>query len=354
MEHNTNRLTLTDRPFGLWFVCGLFIVSGSVMLWKRATIGGGICLAIGLLILVGFGGVSTCDLDSERGTATLKYRSLFRSKTRECPFTEIAAVEVSRSRGSRRSRPSFCVELVTASGERLPLTPYYSSGWNAMHATAERLRAFLGLPSQPGLMQQALQMAFTPTARSSQAGSTDGVNWQLEIFKSTGGGTVTRWFTAAVQSPGQFLMLVQSPGGAQRAATLGNLLGSFAQLAYTQFLRMYQVNSNETPGLESAGPVEGLDPRLAQYYITLTSDSYEARQLLNVWAVQPLVEWAERHPVRSVQVVGRGQLGPLFVLFSPRGLVLAFSTAVENEEQVNAVAQLGVALVRAQGESRAT
>jgi hypothetical protein len=233
------------------------------------------------------------------------------------------------------------------------LTPYYSGGWNARHATAERLRAFLGLPSQPGLVEQALQMAFTPTARSSHAGSTDGVNWQLDFVKSAGGGSVTRWFSDAFQFPGQFLMLVQSAGGAQRAAPLGGLLGSVAQFAYTQYLRMYQVEPSETPELESAGPVDGLDPRLAQHYITLTSDSYEARQLLNPWAVQPLAECADRHPVRGVQVVRRGQFGPLFVLFSPKGLVLAFATAIENEEQVNAIVQLGAALVHAQGAPRA-
>jgi hypothetical protein len=323
------------------------------MLWKGVTIAGAACLAIGLLIFAAFGGVSTCVLDRERGTVTLKYRSLFRAKTQEYPLTDIASVEIGRSRKDSEGHSSFRVELALTSGERIPLTPYYSSGWNARHARAERLRAFLGLPSQPGLMEQALQMAATPTVRSSHTGSTDGVDWQLEFVKSGRGGTVTRWFTDAAQMPNQFLMLVQSAGGSRKAEPLGNLLGSLAQLAYTQFLSMYQVGPGETPGLELAVPVEGLDARLAQYYVTLTSDSYEARQLLNPWVVQSLVEWAERHPVRGVQVVKRGQFGPLFVLFSPKGLVLAFATAIENEERVNAIAQLGAALVRAQGGPRA-
>jgi hypothetical protein len=142
-------------------------------------------------------------------------------------------------------------------------------------------------------------------------------------------------------------MLVQGGGNQPGGKGLGGLLGSLSQLVYKQYIGMYQIGSDETPDLESAQAVQNLDPRLASNFISLTNDSFAARQMLNPWTVGPLANWAARHPAGGMQVMRDNTYGPMLVLFSPRGVTIAFAGQIDQAEMIEEITQLGVELVKA-------
>jgi hypothetical protein len=121
-----------------------------------------------------------------------------------------------------------------------------------------------------------------------------------------------------------------------------------SNLAYRAMLAMYGFAPDDTPGLDTAQPAAPSDPQLDQYFMTLTNDPYTARQLLTPWGVSPLVQWAEQHPMAQVQVARPDRPAQLVVLFSPQGVYVA-CLAAASPEHIDALTQLGVELVRAQG-----
>ena len=127
----------------------------------------------------------------------------------------------------------------------------------------------------------------------------------------------------------------------------GGLAGRVSHLVYRQVLGMYGIDHGALPGFDQAQGVEPLDVRLAPSFVSLTNDPAAARQCLNPWAVTPLAQWVEQHPMKHVQSSGQ-PVGQLIVLFSPEGTFLTWLN-VATPEQVEAVTGLGVDLVRAQG-----
>jgi hypothetical protein len=126
----------------------------------------------------------------------------------------------------------------------------------------------------------------------------------------------------------------------------GKLLGSLGRMFGEQALGLYGFSPADTPGMESAAPLEPPEPRLEPYYLTLTSNPLAARQVLNPWAVPLLVAWAERNPLQTAKA-DQSQ-AQLLALFSPQGVYLAALRTQESVDQ-EALTNLGVDLVRAQG-----
>ena len=65
---------------------------------------------------------------------------------------------------------------------------------------------------------------------------------------------------------------------------------------------------------------------MAAYFVSLTSDQASARSCSIPWVVTPLIEWAERNPLKAAQSAEAA--GQLVVLFSPQGVCLAGVKAV--------------------------
>ncbi len=101
---------------------------------------GAIFAGIGLLLILLISRI-TVDLDRTKGLATLKRRSLITSSVDEILLGDLTGAEVQGSSGSKGA--SYRVALVQRSGQRTPLTGYYSSGYQGKQKLAEEINNFL-------------------------------------------------------------------------------------------------------------------------------------------------------------------------------------------------------------------
>ncbi len=378
---STDRLVVKDYPLTLWVIGAVLIVGG--LLWilgflalqpggfwpagrelaqpgslPHLIVSGGFWPGA-VMFLIGapmalLSSALTITADRLRGTLTLQYRSLVLASVKELPVTEIASVEVDRSSSTHSGRTSttYRVILALASGGQVPLRSYYSSGYAAKERIARQLREFLGvtgLNMRPVTAPQAMRQVMTPSFTPTQEGTTEGVAWRLENAHF-GGIPVSRWFSAHVRLPDSFLCLMQRPPDPRAAQGGGGLAGMVSQMLYRQVLSMYGIDPGRLPGFDTAGPVEGLDSRLAPSFASLTNNQAEAWQCLNPWVIAPLAQWIEDHPMKTIQ--GAGEAGQLIVLFSPEGLSATWLNAVAPEQQ-ETITRLGVDLARAQGAASA-
>jgi hypothetical protein len=354
---DTNRLVISNRPVFAWVFGLIFVLAGIFMAiqgtFLMALIFGGIGLLVALLS--GFG--SQLVLDKTEGVARLIKYTIGGKQVREVLLEELSTAEVRRT-----GQNTYRIELLLTNGESLPLTAYSTSGQMSKQLQADKIRTFLG-PQKPGdrvaallgvsavkdqLAQQMYQPRPVQSVRGAEeSGTAEGVNWEIQRLRSASGGKITRWFSEGAKLPGSFVMLVQGGGNQPSSKGLGGLLGSLSQLVYKQYIGMYQIGSDETPDLESAQAVQNLDPRLASNFISLTNDSFAARQMLNPWTVGPLANWAARHPAGGMQVMRDNTYGPMLVLFSPRGVTIAFAGQIDQAEMIEEITQLGVELVKA-------
>ncbi len=356
---SSDRLVMHDYPILVWGIGAIFMAVGLFIASSPGgLIFGAVAFLIGAVLALYVASVTTITGDKMLGTLVIRRRSLLRSQVKEVPLSDIAAVRLDTSHVHHHHSghsSSFRLMLVTTSDEKIPLEGYYTSGLLAFfdqEKKAQKLREFLGLPASqatiPSVIEAARQQVVKRTTLPQQEGVTDGVAWRVETI-THGKSPVTRWLSPDFKLEGQFLYLTQKPKGS--ANTFGGLLGAMSNLAYRAMLAVYGFGPDDTPGLDTAQPVASSDPQLDQYFMTLTNDPYAARQLLTPWAVAPLVQWAEQHPMPQVQVVRSDRPAQLVVLFSPQG-VYAACFAAASPDQIDALTRLGVELGHAQGEVR--
>lgn len=107
---------------------------------------GGLFVIAGLAFAVIFGSVITCSIDKSLGTFVLQSNRLVHRSRKEYALRDLYGVTVEFHRTNRGGR-TYRVALVMQSGDRVPLTAYYSSGLNKKQQTADRICAFLNLKS---------------------------------------------------------------------------------------------------------------------------------------------------------------------------------------------------------------
>ena len=105
---------------------------------------GGLFVVAGLAVVVLFGSVITCSIDKSLGTLVLESNRLGHRSRNEYALRDLYGVAVEFHRANRGGR-TYRVALVMQSGDRVPLTAYYSSGLNKKQQTADRICAFLNL-----------------------------------------------------------------------------------------------------------------------------------------------------------------------------------------------------------------
>jgi len=86
----------------------------------------------------------TWIFDKTQGLVTRQQKKWGRWEVLDYPLNQIKAVDVECSHDSDGD-DTYRVALFMASGERVPLTSVYTSGWKGMQRTAEAIRQFLGL-----------------------------------------------------------------------------------------------------------------------------------------------------------------------------------------------------------------
>lgn len=341
-EPPPSQLTVQERPYLIWFFGLVFTGMGLVFMFSKTGTAalGYIFFAIGSLILA-FTPQVTVTIDKNTGIVTLHNRSLIRSSFREIYLNEISSVELESSRSSRGGS-TYRIAFALKDGSSIPMVGYYSSGHVEKDAKVRMLRKFIGI-SEASVAATTASPATHPGLVSPQQGTTSGVSWTIDQV-SYGGVPVTRWISTDFRTPDGFLFLVQKPKGGFNLP--GGLLGGVSRLLYEQLFKVYGFQPETLPGLDTAVPLEPPEPRLEPFYASLTTRQAEARQILTPWALIPLVQWAERHPLEGPQ--SNGRVGQLVVMFSPEGTVLACSSASTQKLSAELEA-LGVDLVKSQG-----
>lgn len=346
-DSQSKRLIFNDQPIALWLFGGLWSAFSVWILIQDFQIPSLLFLLIGVGILL-LSKELRVTLDQGAGELQMEYRGLFGRSVRTIPLAEIADVMIERSRSSRGGT-TYRVTLLLHSGERRPLRSYYSSGYAAKEKMANQIRAAIGLgdlPEPPNLLQSlsALFRGSTTAGTApaplipaiarnaiaaSKEGETRGVRWTVEILDNNS----IRWFSNDLTARSGFVLLLQTKPGMQ----LGKAgpMNTLARIAWQQVLRMYGLGEEELAGLEGASTVQGVDERLTRHYQTLTSSPFEARQTLNAWVNQTLIQWGERHPG-----------GDVLMLLSGRGLFLCQRGG---ESAIAELSELGVDLVRSLG-----
>jgi len=341
-------LTIRDYSVGSWLFGGFFLACGLWLFTKpQATLTAVIFSGLGFVIAVLANPVSSIKADKVHNKLTISRNWLVYRWSKQIPLYDVASVDIDASRGRRTT---YRIVVNTVLGEKLPMTFYYTGGFNGKQKKASQLNEYLSLERQPSQeadlgVQEATQV-FQRAYQAVQNVVTDGVTWRVETAPLNAG-PVTRWVSPNFKFPGQFLYLGQKQAGSKLFSD-GGLLGSLTLMALRQVLRFYGFSEQDLPGLESAGRLTPLDEHLAQYYDALTSDQTGARQLLTPWVVTPLAQWAEKNPVKQFQMVNPDSYSQLVVLFSPNGLYIVSLTA-PTDEHLQALANLGVELVRALG-----
>lgn len=343
-EPSPSQLTLQVRPYFIWFL-GLFFAGmglAFMFLESGAIVLGMIFFAVGSLI-VAFTYQVTITLDKPARILTLHNRSLIHSSFKEVYLDEISSIELESSRSSRGGT-TYRLIFLLKDNSAIPLVGYFSSGYSGKEAMASRLREFIGL-SHPKVVPASISSSMPQRegANPVQRGTTSSVTWAIEQ-EGNGLIPVTRWVSPDFCMPNGFLLLAQKPKGGIDLP--GGWLGGVSRLLYEQLVKMCGFRPETLPGFATATPLEPHEPRFEPFYATLTSQQAFARQILTPWAVLPLVQWAERHPLQNPQ--SDGQAGQLVVMFSPEETVLAclspLSPAVSAELEA-----LGVDLVKSQG-----
>lgn len=330
---------------GLWLFFSLF-----APWWV-----GGIFFLCGVALVV-FVPVVTVFVDRGRGLLVIERLSLTGKVVQEIPTDQIASVYVDQRVSSDEDGTSYTyrVVLVLDNGEEVPLRKSSSSGRKQKVRWADAIREEIGVSGVDEdrlSIREGLEQAFALNPIQDQeekigiapgVQESNGVHWQLETFNyasASQGAPVHRWSSTDIDTPNDFVFIVQKVEGMGEQRGLMKLAGKFL---FKTSMQMYGFDESFAPGLQNAKIVENVDKRLAENYFVYTSNPVLARQLLNPWMVMPLVSWSARYELRPRDQ----EMHQLAVLFSPYGLYVSQLGQLDQAE-VDELIALGVELVRA-------
>jgi|GEM_PF-5819779 len=98
----------------------------------------------GLITIVAFGRSTTCVIDKGKDIFMILRKGIFTKRNIELKLSKIRYIGLARSVGSKGSS-TFRVVLYTADGDEVPLTSYYSSGFNSHMKVAKKIADYIGL-----------------------------------------------------------------------------------------------------------------------------------------------------------------------------------------------------------------
>lgn len=338
-------LVVKEYPTVLWLVSGVFALFGLFFLATPGGLGGGLIgLGVGLGMLL-LGSVDTITLDKRRNRFSVARRYLWQRKFQEYPLDEVSSFELESSQSSDSGR-TYRIIAVLGEGKFVPLTSAYTTGHERKRQRTAMLNQWLGRVSatvdRDEIVSQEAPDEIEAAPALVQSGETNGVSWQVTRLQM-GEAPVMRWFSADYKFEAGFLLLAQKPEGMRIS---GKLLGGLGRIFGLQALRLYGFSAQDSPGMQTAAPLEPPEPRLEEHYVTLTSSQPEARLALNPWVIMPLVAWAERNPLQPAKA--SQEQAQVVILFSPNGVYVA-GVGVDTPEEIEALSELGIELVRAEG-----
>ncbi|WP_414527128.1 tetratricopeptide repeat protein [Nodularia chucula] len=109
---------------------------------------GGLFVFVGLAVAVVMGKVVVCDIDKTLGQLTLAQYGIIGNSQTEYRTCDIRAVTLQKAVSSKGDS-TYRLALVMHSGEYIPFTSYYSSGFRQQQKTSDIISQFLNLQSLP-------------------------------------------------------------------------------------------------------------------------------------------------------------------------------------------------------------
>jgi hypothetical protein len=349
-EHDSPTPVIRDLPWLTWFF-GLVLVGFAVLaaLAAMSLLGPArkpdhtsnffpmllaVLFGLGSLLVFSLASVLTITADRARSFLTLTYRSPLRKTVKEIPLHQIASIDIEIISGGRG--PNYRVVVTESDGQMTPLR--YASSVDKKDL-ASRLRELTGVGGSTMYPQNRQHAALiAPYAKMRE---TAGVCWHVQSI-DMGGTPVTRWFSPDYKTKATFVYLAQKP------ASQKSFRGMIGRTAMRVSMGRYGFAGKDVPGLDG-GDMLVLDPRLERDFLAFSPDPAEAGRILNPRVIELLDDWAERHPLKTIQVAGKS-LGQLVVLYSPHG-VYAAAYSVNDSSQLEELIDTGVQLVKAQRRS---
>lgn len=329
---NDRQMTITQAPWILIIFTLASAASIGVLFyfgqsWQIGLWGVAICL----VLLAIFGEITTCTLDQDLRMVRFKRLHLWKSGERELRFDEIntVAVESSRSDGSTTYRVSF----VLKSGEKIPLTNYYSSGRKGKQRQAQKISDFISAtrftPVEPAL---------DGSVTIEHEGETDGIHWEIDFITAEGRSPITRW-----HAPGRYFshgyMLV-IPAATPNMGTLptGGLLGKAISFFYKQYLGTMGFDSVDGLSFENTVILNDLGP---EDFTVVTDNPSGAHAWFTPEVNDRLTNWMEDNPLFG----DPGETHP-HILATPQGLWITLLEHFTEDQDVEAIARFGTSLAQ--------
>lgn len=329
----TERLQFREHPI-LEVTVALAFVAIGMLSFRQAPVISVLFFIVAAVALL-TATITRVTADPDAGELVVRDSSPLRTTVRRYRFQEILAVGVGTETGTR-GRHLHSLVMVTTGGERITLMGPNSED-PLIRERAEALRRFLRLSDATG-----------PLACVRESGTTAGVAWRMETLVSPPSEResvpVTHWIADEFSISESFLCVAQTVGNA--SGNLGDWLTQVVgEEAIDRFLlTLYRFPERLTLDLAAARPVDFHDEGLASSYHAFSSDPEQTKPLLTPGVASLLAAWAERHPIRLVQIGDRGDQGQLVVLFSTQGLYLAL-LGLPPVGQRQEMVELGAALV---------
>jgi hypothetical protein len=367
MDKQSTSLVVRDRPITRWVIGAILVILAVLNPLSGAV--GADTLALVIRAVLGLAGLGLILLSpvltvtADRGTQmlTMHSKSLFTGKIREIPFTQIQGfqLEIHHEHGhssSSRNSPSYRTVVVLKDGEVVPVHVFFSSGTMDKTKKIRQLREFIGVGGSDmgmGLLgtwrevtkmvkEEGIRQQEALTGSQDEVHETEGVHWQVQTV-AFGGSPVTRWFSPDYRVPNGFIYVTQVVEGQKQ--TGGGLLGGLNGMLYRQAMGIYGFREADTPGIETAELLDGIDPSLAASFGVFTSVPDTAYRLLNPGAAYALADWAQRYPLKQFHT--HPIFSQLVVMFAPSGVyVTCMDTMIP--EAIEEMTRLGVDLLKAQ------
>lgn len=165
VQKTEGTLTLRDTPLLIWLVGVSFIAGGLVAFVSNEKIFGGGFVLTGVGLILAFANTVTSEFNRTTGRFRRTMRGILRNEEIAHSLGEIVDVDVFASASGNPSR-AYRVDVTLASGERVPLTPSYSSGKDDKERVAATVREFLNLqaPAKMPGFGEMVGMMFDPDA----------------------------------------------------------------------------------------------------------------------------------------------------------------------------------------------
>lgn len=142
VQEEAQLLTLRERPVSAWIGASIFGAVGLFILAQPYMfLFGGACFTASFIISHLCSAVTSCVFDKTLDTFTISRQGLFGKEVIQGRLSEIEDIQVEESTDSDGS--TYRVSIVLMSGDRLPLTPYYSSDRKNKQETASYIKSFL-------------------------------------------------------------------------------------------------------------------------------------------------------------------------------------------------------------------